>query len=924
MLLASILLLGTASAFAQTVAQQGPNPVPFSTTGSIDNRMVLTAASAQHPSSMTVQVFDAVKYAWIMGLGSGQYLSWSVNVDQGGLYDATLMVDTGVANQSFSLSVDGGTQSSFTVASGSWTRANAGKITLPTGVHSITLTTAGPGSASVKGLELLPDVGASAYASRVAAYKASTAHFASYDYGVMFQYGPWGFPANGGAALPINQQAAGFNVPSFVSMVMSTGAKYVIWSTTWYTYQMDAPNAAVDAIVGETNRTATTDLIGNVAAALAAQGIDFYLYYHSGSDTQAPGGYDSTDWWLAQNWPATWSPAGWGNRSTFFTNWTNVVSTLGTRYGSLLKGWFFDDGGMLYYGAPFEELAIAARAGNSSRLLSYNSYILSNITDFEDLGFGEVCNAGGAPVGGTGQITSGPETGLQGHCMYPMENDWGIHYQGQTIGSTNYSVQSAAALVLNNSLRGVPTAFNMMMYQDGTVSPTSLAVLQGLAAARGSYGCGVGCTQLDDTSLALNYSPGWLTSSGRGAGDFQDDVHYATTNGASVSLQFSGTSVSVFMPTNSNEGTFQVQIDGVSQGTFSAYSSSGYTPRVLVYSSASLSNGPHTLTLVKLSGTYLVLDYLQYLVPQAQLTTPSFTLTPAATSLSLAQNLGGQINVGVNPANGFTGTVNFTLSGLPTGASSVFLPGSSASGTTLIVFVPAGVAVGNYPLTITGTSGTATASAALSLSVTPQAAFTLSAAASKLSLTPGQSATDALTMTPVGGFTGTATFSASGLPAGVTASFTPTSSATATSLAIATSTSAPAGTYPITITASVAGTGSSNPFTETTTVTLLIGASTTPSFTLTVSPAQQTVIHGGVTGATVAVTLTPTNGFSGAVTYSVSGVPANLSTAFLANGASATFVLYAQAAAVPGTYPLTLTGTSGSLTASVPLTVVIQ
>jgi len=114
------------------------------------------------------------------------------------------------------------------------------------------------------------------------------------------------------------------------------------------------------------------------------------------------------------------------------------------------------------------------------------------------------------------------------------------------------------------------------------------------------------------TSLALTYSAGWQLSSNRGARDFQDDVHYATANGASVSLQFTGASFSVFMPTNSNEGTFQVTIDGVSQGTYSAYGSSGYAPRVLVYSNRSLANGAHTLTLTKMSGTYLVLDYIQY------------------------------------------------------------------------------------------------------------------------------------------------------------------------------------------------------------------------------------------------------------------------------------------------------------------------
>ncbi len=663
--------------------------MPFSTTGSIDNRVVLTGASAQHPSSMTVQVFDVVKYGWITGLGSGQYLSWTVNVDQGGVYNATLMVDTGAANQSFGLSVDGGTPATFTVASGSWTRANAGTITLPTGVHTIKLTTTGPGSASVKGLELLPNADAAAYASRVAAFKASTARFASYDYGLMFQYGAWGFPENGGAALPINQQAADFNVPAFVSMVKSTGAKYVIWSITWYTYQMDAPNSAVNSIVGESNRTATTDLVGNVAAALAAQGIDFYLYYHSGSDTQAPGGYDSTDWWQAQDWPATWSPAGWGNRSTFFTNWTDVVGTLGTRYGSLLKGWFFDDGGMLYYGAPFEDLAVAARAGNTSRLLSYNSYVLSNITDFEDVSFGEVCNASGAPVGGTGQITTGPETGLQGHCMVPMENSWGIYYQGQTIGSTNYSVQSAVALVLNNSLRGVPTSFAMMMYQDGTVSSTSLGVLQGLAAYRGSYGCGNGCTQLDDTSLALNYSSGWQLSSNRGAGDYQDDVHYATANGASVSLQFTGTSVSVFMPTASNGATFQVTIDGVSEGTYSATASSGYNPRVLVYSNRGLTNAAHTLTLTKVSGTYLQLDYIQY--------QSSTTVTLNDTSALVAYVGGGWGYSSGRNAGDYDNDVHYTINN----ADSFSVSGQCAAFT---VYMPQESDAGNVEFFIDGVS----------------------------------------------------------------------------------------------------------------------------------------------------------------------------------------------------------------------------
>jgi hypothetical protein len=34
----------------------------------------------------------------------------------------------------------------------------------------------------------------------------------------------------------IEAGAAAFNVPNFVSMVQSTGAKHVIWSVTWWNY----------------------------------------------------------------------------------------------------------------------------------------------------------------------------------------------------------------------------------------------------------------------------------------------------------------------------------------------------------------------------------------------------------------------------------------------------------------------------------------------------------------------------------------------------------------------------------------------------------------------------------------------------------------------------------------------------------------
>jgi uncharacterized membrane protein len=242
----------------------------------------------------------------------------------------------------------------------------------------------------------------------------------------------------------------------------------------------------------------------------------------------------------------------------------------------------------------------------------------------------------------------------------------------------------------------------------------------------------------------------------------------------------------------------------------------------------------------------------------------------------------------------------------------------------LIVVVPAGVPTGSSTIKIMGTSGTLSASTTFTLNVTPQPTFTLSAAASTVTLPAGHTATDALEITPVNGFTGTASFSAGGLPAGVTAAFAPSSSTTGTTLTLTAAPSATPGTYTVTISAAVAGTGSSNPFTETTTISLVISASATPGFSLGLNPAKLSLTHGGSTGATVAITLTPTNGFNGSVSYSLSGAPTNLDDAFLTNGSNETLVLYAPASTAPGSYTITVVGKSGSATATAPLALTVQ
>jgi FG-GAP-like repeat/Bacterial Ig-like domain (group 3)/Chitobiase/beta-hexosaminidase C-terminal domain len=143
--------------------------------------------------------------------------------------------------------------------------------------------------------------------------------------------------------------------------------------------------------------------------------------------------------------------------------------------------------------------------------------------------------------------------------------------------------------------------------------------------------------------------------------------------------------------------------------------------------------------------------------------------------------------------------------------------------------------------------------------------FTLSASPARVSVPQGGSVTSTISSTDVGGFSGTVTLAATGLPSGVSASFAPGSSASTQVLTLRVSTSASPTTSPVTVTI----TGTSGSLNATTTVDLSItsepGFAAGPGGTTSL-----TVTPGTTTGNTATISVAGTNGFSGVVNLTCS------------------------------------------------------
>lgn len=415
-------------------------------------------------------------------------VEWTVEVPADGEYGVT----ASAKGKGSRLAVTcNGQKQEATLDESDWHRIELGKIRLKAGENRVSLHIESAafgkgksaGNFALSALELARPQAREAVFKDAMSMRKQPDWFKDAGYGLMFQWTNRATPPEG-KIKAWEQKVRDFDLDQFMELVDASGAAYVVWSITWGGQYISAPVKSLDQLIA--GRTTRRDLLGEMAERLHEKGVRLIFYYHYGYDC-----YHSQD--------KEWLEAAGGykaDKTELFTNWKRIVSEVGARCGDKLDGWWFDGGarylnchfdgssgaeGMM--SAPFRELTAAARTGNPERLVAYNSWVKPRVTEYQDYYGGEGKKSFRPAELENGVFKSGRQQGLQAHGCFILERRWGHIEENTPIPKPKYSVEKLAGYVKQARQNRYPISINLEMYEDGSVSPASLALLKELKAA---------------------------------------------------------------------------------------------------------------------------------------------------------------------------------------------------------------------------------------------------------------------------------------------------------------------------------------------------------------------------------------------------------------------------------------------------------
>jgi hypothetical protein len=396
-----------------------------------------------------------------------------------------------------------------------------------------------------------------------------------------------------------------------------------------------------------------------------------------------------------------------------------------------------------------------------------------------------------------------------------------------TQGSSGTSTVSVAALngftgSVGLAASGLPSGVTASFNPASTTTSSTLTL-----SASSSAATGTATVTITGTSGSLSHTA-TLSLTVTPPADFS-----LTASPASLTLAegFSGSSTVTIGKLNGFTGSVSLAASGLPSGVTASFNPASATSTSTLTLTASSSAATGTAT-VTITGTSGALSHTATLALTVSATaSPDFSLSASPTSVAVTQGASGTNTVSVVPQNGFTSSVNLSASGLPGGVTASFSPASATTSSTLTLTASSGATTGAATVTITGTSGSLSHTTTLALTVNLAADFSLSISPASLAITQGTNGNSTVSVAVLNGFSGSVNLAASGLPSGVTATFTPASATSTSALTLTASNTAASGAATVTVT------GTSGSLSHTATLALTVNQ-TIP--TLTVTPAALT------------------------------------------------------------------------------------
>lgn len=470
-ILLSLLAAGSLSAAARFEPDFRVKPDDFTVLMGVDARLSDGLKRNQSSGHGKFHVHD-----WT---NVNQSATWNISSGEAAKHEVSVLIRR-ANKQPLTLRLDAAGQSlraNLPANPYSWQRVKLdGLLDLPAGESTVTLRIAASDgkpdfNAELHAVELVRPIVRTELNKRALAMRADTSWFQNARYGMMVHWTKQSMPLRGDQK-SYEQAVADFDVEAFADTMKSTGAGFVVVTTSHAMQYFPAPIKALDAIIP--GRTTTRDLPADLAAALKKRGMKLFLYFHLGAT-------DDPDWLKASGF--------WESDTTkFFSNWKSIVSEVGERYGERLAGWWFDDGATNYYyrSAPWESLAKASKAGNPQRLVTFNAWELNNPTQFHDYCTGEACYD---PRGidalltseSMGRYPSGTHAGLQASACLISDSNW-VHGGRDTAPSgPRWNVDQLTELLKGFIAHKNVPIFNLEITQDGQLSPESVALFREVA-----------------------------------------------------------------------------------------------------------------------------------------------------------------------------------------------------------------------------------------------------------------------------------------------------------------------------------------------------------------------------------------------------------------------------------------------------------